>query len=160
MQKTVNSISAFLRYSEFKSPETRLTTAIFDHTQLKIFLSTFNFCEFVSTYKKIGCFINLFWRNGWFNSPAIWFAFSQCESILAYISGTKNFPIQNLCRNRKNNIDFQWKLMTNFFKKFKKLYFWPIFLIFGVRKVFFKNYCSVIHNIIRVCSTIPNVTEI
>ena len=48
----------------------------------KDFRSTFNFCEFVSTCKILGCFIHLYWRNGWFKNPAIWLA----ESILAYIS--------------------------------------------------------------------------
>ena len=39
------------------SPETRLATLIFDYDLTKTFQSTFNFCEFVSTYKKWDCFI-------------------------------------------------------------------------------------------------------
>ena len=38
--------------------------------------------------KKIGYFIDLFWRYGWLKNPAIWLA----ENILAHISGTKIFP--------------------------------------------------------------------
>ena len=54
----------------------------------KNFQSTFRSCEFVSTCKKWGCFINVIWRNSIFKNPAIWLA----ESILAYISGTGFFP--------------------------------------------------------------------
>ena len=36
----------------------------------KTFWSTFNLCEFVSTCKKSGYFINLFWRYGWLKNPA------------------------------------------------------------------------------------------
>ena len=53
----------------------------------KNFRSTFNFCEFVSTCKKWGSFISLFWRNSWFKNLAIWMA----ENTLAYISGTRSF---------------------------------------------------------------------
>ena len=35
----------------------------FDHVQPKYFRTTFKFCEFVSTCKKSGCFMNFFWRN-------------------------------------------------------------------------------------------------
>ena len=45
-------------------------------------------CELVSTCKKSGYFIDLFWRYGWLKNPAIWLA----ENILAHISGTKIFP--------------------------------------------------------------------
>ena len=47
-----------------------------------------NSCEFVSTCKKSGYFIDLFWRYGWLKNPAIWSA----ENILAHISATKIFP--------------------------------------------------------------------
>ena len=43
------------------------------------FWPTFNFCEFVSTCKKCGYFIDLFWRNSWFENLAIWLV----ASILA-----------------------------------------------------------------------------
>ena len=34
-------------------------------------MSNFNFCEFVSTCEKWGCFIDLLWRNSWFNNFTI-----------------------------------------------------------------------------------------
>ena len=49
---------------------------------------TFNLCEFVSTGKKSGYFIDLFWRYAWLKNPAIWLT----ENILAHISGTRIFP--------------------------------------------------------------------
>ena len=57
-----------------------MATPIFDHDQPINFRSTFNFYEFVSTCKKWGCFIDLFWENTWFKNPVIWLA----ESILVY----------------------------------------------------------------------------
>ena len=47
----------------FRVRKSRLTTPIFDHAKPKNFRLTFNFCEFVSTRKKCGCFIYLLWRN-------------------------------------------------------------------------------------------------
>ena len=47
----------------FRVRKSRLTTPIFDHAKPKNFRPTFNFCEFVSTSKKCGCFIYLLWRN-------------------------------------------------------------------------------------------------
>ena len=63
-------------------------TPISDHIHPKIFWSTFNLCKFVSTCKKPGYFIDLFWRYGWLKNLATWFT----ENILAHISGTKIFP--------------------------------------------------------------------
>ena len=40
-KKSVSSVSSFLRYSQFYSPETRLAILIFGHAPPKIFLSTF-----------------------------------------------------------------------------------------------------------------------
>ena len=37
--------------------------------------------------KSVDCFIDLFWRNGWFKNPRIWLD----ETTLAYISETKFF---------------------------------------------------------------------
>ena len=54
-----------------------------DHSHPKKIWSTFNLSEFVSTCKKSGYFIDLFWRYGWLKNPAIWLA----ENILAHISG-------------------------------------------------------------------------
>ena len=48
-------------------------------------------CEFVSTCKKSGYFIDLFWKYGWLKNPA---------TILAHISGKIFFPIWDLCRNK------------------------------------------------------------
>ena len=42
-KKSVCSIDSSLRYSQFKSPVTSVTTPIFDHTHPNIFLSTLNF---------------------------------------------------------------------------------------------------------------------
>ena len=55
----------------------------------KVCNQLFNFIEFLSMYKKWGCFIKLFWRNNGFKNPAIWLA----DSILAYNSGIRFFPI-------------------------------------------------------------------
>ena len=87
------------------------------------------FCEFVSTCKELGCFINLFWRNGWFKNPEIWLA----ETILAYISGTIT----------ANKINFHYrtnsmKIIEKFFFESKKPSFWLISPILGA-KAFTKN---------------------
>ena len=42
-KKSVCSIDSFMRYSQFKSPVTRVATPIFDHTHPNIFLSALNF---------------------------------------------------------------------------------------------------------------------
>ena len=76
------------KVSSFQSPVTRLATPNSDHAHHKTFWSTFNLREFVSTCKKSGYFINLFWRYGWLKNPAIWLA----ENILAHISEQKIFP--------------------------------------------------------------------
>ena len=52
-----------------------------------MFWSTFDLHEFVSTCKKSGYFINLFWRHGSLENPAILLA----ENILAHISGKEFF---------------------------------------------------------------------
>ena len=67
--------------------------SIFGQVPSKTFQSTFNFCEFVSTRKKRSCFINLFWRNTWFENPVIWMA----ESVLAYTSETTFFLKEKIC---------------------------------------------------------------
>ena len=68
-------------------------TPIFDHGKPKHFQSTFNFCEFVSTCKKWGCFLDWFWTNNWLKNLTNWLA----ESILAYTSGTRFFPKYRIC---------------------------------------------------------------
>ena len=84
-KKSVHSINAFLRYSQFQCSVTRLATSISGHIELRIFWSPFNLCEFESTCKK---FIDLFWRYGWLENPEIWLA----ENIFTHISGNKVFP--------------------------------------------------------------------
>ena len=49
---------------------------------------TFNLCDFVSTCKKTGYFIDFFWKYGWLKNPAIWLD----ENIFAHISGNKISP--------------------------------------------------------------------
>ena len=75
-KKSVNSICPFLQYNQFYNTETRLSAPILTKKILKLknFWPTFNFCEFVSTCKKWGYFINLFCRNSWLKNPAIWLA--------------------------------------------------------------------------------------
>ena len=65
--------------------------------------------------------------------------------------------IWDLCRNTANNRNFiidklRQKLISKFFFQFKKPYLWPIFPIFGAKRVFPKN---VTHIFIRVFSTMP-----
>ena len=107
---------------------------------------------------QLGCFINLLWRNSSFKNHAVWLD----ASILAFISGTRSFPI---CAWTQQLIKIfiiersQWKLNTKFFFKFKKPYFWSISPIFLGKKVFPKNR-AVMHNFIRVSGTMPKFREI
>ena len=97
--------------------------------------------------------LNLFQRNKSFKNHAIRLA----ESILAYISGTRFFQYR-ICAGTQQIINIfiieqiQRKLMTKFFFKFKKTFFWPISPIFGAKKVFPKNQ-AVMHNFMRVSSS-------
>ena len=88
-KKSVHSINPFLRYSQFKSPVTRLATPISDHAHTKIFWLALNLCEFVSTCKKSGYFIDLLWRYGWLKNPAV-----QSDWLRTFwpMSKDKNFP--------------------------------------------------------------------
>ena len=79
---------------------------------------------------KSGFLIILFYGYSWFKNPAIWLA----ESILAHISGTRFFQNMGFVQQCKK-----------FSNKFKKLYFWPIFPIFG-SKIFFSKNLAVTHN--------------
>ena len=121
----------------------------FYHAQTKNLWSTFNFCEFVSTNKKWGCFIDFFWRSNWFN-PAIWLA------------------EQELCLKTKKNLDFHYKTnsvirsTTKFFFKFKKSFF-GLFLahfpnIWG-KKSFSKKFGSFVCNSIRDFNAMPRFRE-
>ena len=64
----------------------------FDIAQPKHFPKLLAFI-FISTCKKWGCFIDLFWRNRWFKDLTIWLA----SSILASISGTGFFTKYRIC---------------------------------------------------------------
>ena len=119
-KKSLYSICSFLRYSRFYSPVTRLARPISDHAYPKNFQSpfnmceivqackksvnsissflrcnqfsiNFNFCEFVSACKKWGCLMNLFWKNSWFENPAI----EMAESILTCVSDNYMFKVNN-----------------------------------------------------------------
>ena len=96
--KIIESTSSFPEFTSAWEKTTLFHLFIFDHAHLKnfqssltcvklhqhaknwpkIFQSTFNFCEFVSTCKKWGWFIDLHWRYAWFKNLAIW----MTESIL------------------------------------------------------------------------------
>ena len=124
------------------------------------FQSIFNFCEFISTYKKWGCFIDLLWRNAWFKTPTIW----MIGRILAYISETKFF--QDLYRNTVNNINFHYKtspekINDQIFLWIQKTllwpYSWPTSPILGSKKCFHKK--SGMHNLIRFSITMPKFRE-
>ena len=104
--------------------------------------------------------LNLLWRNSSFRNYAIWLA----ESILAYISGTRFFP-NRFCAGTQQIINIfiieqiQWKLMTKFFFKFKKHIFGPFPQFLGQKKFFLKNQV-VMHNFIRLSSTLAKSREI
>ena len=73
------------------------------------------------------------------------------------------FQIEDLYRNTVNNINFnseqvQGKLMTQFFFKFKRTCFRPIFCLFPL---FFgaKNVCQKILHVQRFSSTMPKFRE-
>ena len=121
---------------------TRLAMAISEHAQLKLFWSTFNLCELVSTYKKPGYFIDLFWRYGWLNNLAIWLT----ENILALIPGIKILPkygtfagTQQICfYYRTNSIKINDQSFQKILKTLFLVHFWSIFPVFGVKYFFWK----------------------
>ena len=78
----------------------------FDHAQPKTFPSNFNSYEFVSTCKKWGYFICLFWRYGWLKNLKIWLA----EKILANISQEQKISqLWDFHRNTSNNMNFNYR---------------------------------------------------
>ena len=128
--------------------------AISNHVHPKLFWSTFNSCEFVSTCKKSGYFMDFIWRCGWLKNPAIWLA----ENILAHTQKPKFFLIWNLCRNRANNINFIIaQTYAKFFPQIQKplflIRFWFIFPIFGI-SIFSGKSGSLTHNFMWFSSTI------
>ena len=82
-KKTVHIFLLFI----LQIQTTRLVMPIFNNVHPKNFQSTFNLCELLSTCKKSGYFVELFWRYNWLKNPTIWLG----ENILAHISGTKIF---------------------------------------------------------------------
>ena len=122
--------------ASFKSLDQSSHKHSWPHT--KIFHSTFNFREFVSTCKKSGYFITSFQRSIWLKNPVICLA----KSILAHISGTKLFPSAGFVQECNKWIfimhQIQKKLMAKFLNKFKKSHFRSIFPISGT-KYYFKN---------------------
>ena len=85
---------------------------------LESFWSTFSLYKFVSPWKKLGYFIDLFRRLGWLKILK-----SDCLRTFWPISLEKTPQIWDFCRNT-----------VKFFDKFKKSCFWPIFPSFGTKK--------------------------
>ena len=102
-KKLVQSICSLLRYSQFKSPVTRLATPNSHHAHRKTFWSTFNLCEFVSTCQKSCYFIDLFWGYSWLKSPAIWLADIR----------NKNFTKYGICAGTQHKFSLQIKFSKN-----------------------------------------------
>ena len=106
-----------------------MATPIFYHAYLKIFQSTCNFHEFVSsTCTKSGYFINLFRRLA-----DLKILQSDWTRAFQPISQELDFSqLWNLCWNIANNINFHYrtnleKKKINFIKKFKKAFSGPLF---------------------------------
>ena len=67
------------------------------------FWSTFDVCEFVSTWKNSSYFNNFFRIYGCLENPAIWFA----ENTVAHFSGTKLFLKMGFVQEHSaNNVNF------------------------------------------------------
>ena len=65
--------------------------------------------------QKWGCFIDLFWRNSWFENPAILLA----ESSWVYTSETKFFPNMGFAQEPRN-INFYYR--TNSVKIYDEIF--------------------------------------
>ena len=65
----------------FQCPIIRENTSIFYDTHPKDFQSIFNFHGFVSSCKKSGYFVTLFWSYNYFQNPVIWLA----KNILTHL---------------------------------------------------------------------------
>ena len=88
------------------------------------------------------------------------------SDLFGLFSGRKLFQKKRICLRtqqikKKSFIKIPGKIITNFFLKFKKTYFWPIspILGWGQKKFLPKNW-AVMHNFIRVYSTMPKFREI
>ena len=122
---------------------TRLATLISGHAYPKIFWSNFNLCVFVSTCKKIGYFIDLFWRYGWLKIVQ-----SHWLRTFWPISQDLEFSqIWDLCRNTANIKNFHYrtnslKINDTIFQYLKNPVFAP-FLVhfpnFWGKKSFLEN---------------------
>ena len=100
--------------------------------------SGFNLCEFVSTCKKSGYFIDLFWRYDWLKNPAIWLA----ENILPISQKLEFSQIWDLFRNTTNNINIHYstnsvKINDKIFQYIQKTLFLAHFPNFWGKKFFF-----------------------
>ena len=149
-KKLVNSICSFSRYIQ------EWTDAL-----PKKFLWTFNFCEFLSTYKNEAVSSICSWE-------IVDLKIQQSVWLRPFwpVSQEKDFSqIYDLCRNTANNINFHYrtnqvKINDWIFFKFKKPYFWSIFPTFGGKKVFFKKNLAIMNNFIRVSNIVPKFREI
>ena len=115
----------------------------------------------MSTCKKSGYSIDLFWRYVWLKTHAIWLA----ENILANISGTKNFPNMGFVLSILNNTNFHYrtnstKINDHIFQQIQKTVFGP-FLVhfpdFWSKKLFFRKFGPVMHNFKWVSCTMPKI---
>ena len=98
--KKISSIHLFiLKINPILESVTRLVTIIFDYVHPKMFWSTVDLHELVSTCKKSGHFINLFWRHGSLENPAI----LLFDNILAHISRKEFFAKYGIWPETVNN---------------------------------------------------------
>ena len=130
------------------------------HAHPKSFWSTFNLCELVSTWKKLGYFIDLFWRYSWLK-------ILQSDWLRTFwpISQEPEFSqMWDLCRNTANNINFHYrkhsvKINDKMFQHIQKNPVFGPFLThfpnFWSKKRFFEKSGSVMHKFIWVSSIMP-----
>ena len=107
----------------------------------KMFIQLLIFVNFYQYAKKWGYLLDFFWKNSWFKNPSTWLV----DRTLAIISGTRFFPVQDLCRNTANNIAFHYR--TNLVKISLNSIFFKISLnskdpIFGLLLAHFPNFWS------------------
>ena len=136
-KKSVHSINSFLRYSQFLSPLTRLATHISPHANQKFFGQLFVYMNLYQHAKNQA--ISLTCSGDMVDSKILE---SNWMRTLWHISKEPEFSqIWDLCRHTANNINFHYRrnsVETNdkIFQYIQKLYFWPIFPIFGKKNFF------------------------
>ena len=89
------------------------------------------------------------------------------ESVLAHISGTRIFPsmwfVQEYSKYYKISLwtKFRKKLMTLSSNKFKKPCFWPIFPMFGTKKISWKIWLchAQLHVFLAPCQNLEKVNN-